>query len=301
MAIEQKIREQEWINQILRFRIDVVLATNSLIYTLWGINLVHRQSKGYPVNSFPIPDYPSLKVLPQVTMNTPFSERVAPNGPIEQLAFKAWVTEVYDHLWEGKYRNRLRKVFQDPKSGKARMETDPLGDLRLIRNDLIHNKSIAKDCAKGKILRWFNRDEQIQMKFGHILDFLNQMGWIDNNHSLVDGDRMVLWLPPVEEVTPSEKAPCLVSVRPLIYELDEFQYRYCASVVFADGYFAKAPFTLHESEQMTDERWRNIQINSHGDVFIPPSTTICAQQLYSSCFGPTFAGPGLYSPAFKLR
>ena len=300
MPSENKTRNQKIIDLMMRFRIDVTLATNSLIYTLYGIHLVHREAEGLPVNTFPQPIYPSLMVFPQVAMNSPLSERTAPNGTLEQLAFKAWVTEVYDRLWEGTYRNRLRKVFRAIASRKIRMETDPMGDLRRIRNDLIHNKSIGKECARCKILRWFKRGEHMQLRLGHILDFLNQMGCLERNSYRVIGDRMILWCPPLEHLTPSEEAPRLVSVRPLIYESEEFQYRYCASIVFEDGYFAQIVFDPHESMKLTDNQWRNMGIDSNGDLCIPHNTTVSAMQLYARCFGSRIEGPGMYSPAFRI-
>lgn len=300
MPSDEETRQREFINLMMRFRLDVTLATNSLIYTLYGINLVHRKAEWLPVNAFPVPAYPPLKVFPQVAMNSPFSERTAPNGPIEQLAFKSWVTDVYDSIWEGTYRNKLRKAFRNTTSRKVPMETDPLGDLRLIRNDLIHNKSIGNECAKCKILKWFGREEQMQLRVGHVLDFLNQMGWIGSNRPIATGNRVIMWSPPPEEVTPSEQAPSIVSVRPLIYEPEQFQYRYCASVVFGDGFFVKVPFELHDGTEMTDKRWRSMRTDSNGDLSVPPEVIVSARQLYTRSFESIMEGPGTYSPAFRI-
>ena len=79
MNTDQRKMEQQMIGAVMRYQLDLTLATNSLLYILYGINLVHRQANGSAVNSFPVPDYPPLKVIPQVVaMNSPFSERTAP-------------------------------------------------------------------------------------------------------------------------------------------------------------------------------------------------------------------------------
>ncbi|MDD9998164.1 MAG: hypothetical protein OXQ89_10510 [Rhodospirillaceae bacterium] len=299
--MSRRSSEQEFVTQMRSFRADVTLATNSLFYTLYGISLVHRKAMDLPVNSFPVPDYPPLKVFPQVAMNSPLSERTGPCGPIEQLAFKAWVTEVYDCLWEATYRNNLRDVHRSSKSGKVLMEVDPIGDLRLIRHDLIHNKSVAKECVKCSVLKWFNGDERMQLRVGHVLDFLNQMGWVGGDAPVLIGERCILWLPFREEMSPSEQAPPLVSVRPLIYEADEFQYRYCASIVFDDGCFANVFFSVDDSMVVNDRLWREIRIDNDGNLFVPPCTRIEAQELYELYFGPRSSGPGTYSPAFRIR
>ena len=54
----------ESFNLMLRFRRDVAVATSSLIFTLYGVNLVHRRNGTQIPNSFPTPDYPPLRVIP---------------------------------------------------------------------------------------------------------------------------------------------------------------------------------------------------------------------------------------------
>ena len=76
---------------------------------------------------------------------------------------------------ENEYRNHLRDAMAGV-PGALRPRQQVIGDLRYIRNNLIHQgiakKSEAGDC---KILRWFERAERMQMRLGHVLDFLNQM------------------------------------------------------------------------------------------------------------------------------
>lgn len=298
MSGDQATREQEFFDLMMRFRLDVTAATNSLVYTLYGINLVHRQAIGLPANAFPTPDYPPLRVVPHVASNRPFSERTAPGGLIEQRAFKAWVTEVYDDIWESTYRSKLRKAFDEDAPRGVPMETDPMGDLKWVRHDLIHNRSVASRCDRCKILKWFERGEQMRMEVRHVLDFLNQMALLASHPRLI-GDRVVLWLPFPEDLSPAENAPRLISVRPL-YEPQEPQHQYGVGIVFDDGYFALVPFVLHGSLEGLGRRWKDIRVDDNGDLYISPGHIVRAGELYARCFGPRTAGPGVFSPAFRI-
>ena len=285
-------------NVWMQFQRDITEATNTLICTLQGINLVYRREEGLPVNSFPVPDYPPLKVFPQVSKNTPFSDRVAPGGPVEQFAFKAWVVEVYS-IWESIYRGELQRVFKTATADAIRPETDVLGDLGYIRTDLIHRKGIGGECARCKVLQWFTRGEKIRMTIRHVLDFHNQMGWISDNPIHVNDDRVILWLPFREQWTPAETTPRLISVRPIIDE--DLPSRYGASIVFEDGIFAKVPMVAQTAvKPLTDKQWMTISIDGSGNLSIPPGHTVASEILYPLCFGPVTRGPGTFSPAFKI-
>ena len=119
---------------------------------------------------FPTPDIPrSASSL--MSPRTHRSRTGGTRGPMEQRAFKAWVTDVYDDIWESTYRSQLREAFIEDAHRGIPMETDPMGDLKWIRHDLIHNRSVASQCAKCKVLTWFERGEQMRMGGRHVLDF----------------------------------------------------------------------------------------------------------------------------------
>ena len=281
-----------------RFQCDVTVATNTLIYTLYGISLVHRQAEGLPPNSFPGPDHPPLKVLPHVSKNTPFSDAVAPGGRVEQSAFKAWVVEVYS-IWGTIYRGKLHTTFKTTIPSAIRPETDVLGDLGYIRTDLVHRKGVGSKCAKCKVLKWFTTGEQIRLTIQHVLDFLNQMGWLPNNPIRVNDERVILWLPFREQWTRAASAPSLISLRPIID--DELPTRYGVSIVFEDGIFARVAIDVRsDNTSLSDSQWMSVSIDAGGNLNIPPRGTITAETLYSHCFGPSTTGPGMFSLAFKF-
>ena len=299
MSIDTESYGQKQPDLMMRFRFDVLMATNSLIYTLYGISLVHRRAVQVPVGTFPTPDYPPLITIPYAITNSPFSERTAPGGPIEQIAYKAWITEVYDHIWESIYRPRFRRAIDENRPRGVPMETDPMGDIKLVRHDLIHSKSYANQCVKCKVLRWFNRGEHMRMELRHVLDFLNQMVLLNDNVR-IEGDCFVMWMPLIESLSPSTEHPRLISVRPM-YEPEESLYRYGASVVFQDGYFAMIPFVFQDRAEAIEHHWKSIKIDDNGDLYITPDYIVSAQQLYKRCFGPRTNGPGAVSPVFRIR
>ena len=220
---------------------------------------------------------------------------------MEQLIFKAWVTDVFDRLWESTYRNAFKENFREPNLKKARIETDVLGDLRKVRNDLIHNKGVSNESASCDVLHWFSSEEKMVLRIGHVFDFLNQMGWIPNGLQELPGKGVFLWLPFSQESELREETPALVSVRPLIFEPDEFQYRYCASVVFEDGICARICFYQPKGVQMTDEQWNTMRVRENQELYVPPNTRVSAEEIYTAGFQELIQGPGIYSPPFKIR
>ena len=289
--------EQDLITLLTRFRIDVTETTNALIFTLYGINLVHRMEYGHPPNNFPVPDYPVLKAIPQVIGNVSLFDRTGPNGPLEQLAFKGWFTEVYDSLWERTYRNGFESLFQKITPNAIRPEADVMGDLRLIRHDLVHRVT-ADQCSKCKILRWFRAGDLMQIKLSHILDFLNQMGWVDEAPRLIE-NRGVMWCLTGNAGEPTS-VPRFASVRPLLYSADESEFPNVISVVFEDGIHGLVPMIIPDDQPVTDQEWMSISVDKAGDLLIPPNHRLRAEELYPVCTGPKTKGPGVFSPAFRF-
>lgn len=289
--------EQDLITLLTRFRIDVTETTSALIYTLFGINLVHRNMDGHTPNNFPVPDYPALKAIPQVIGNVSLFDRTGPNGPLEQLAFKGWFTEVYDSLWERTYRTGFEALFRKITPNAIRPEADVMGDLRLIRHDLIH-RATADECSKCKVLRWFRAGDQMRIKLSHILDFLNQMGWVDDAPHMSE-DRGVMWLPSrgAGELT---SVPRVASVRPLLYSADESEFHNVISVVFEDGIHGLVPVIIPDDQPVTDQEWMSISVGKAGDLLIPPNHRLRAEDLYPAFSGPKTKGPGVFSPAFRF-
>ena len=80
------------------FQHETSIATWSLLYMLNGIR---AQEAVYAQGVKP--EYPDIRTFPRVADES-LSDRLAPGGPVEQLAYRAWVTEVYGKIAEHHYR-----------------------------------------------------------------------------------------------------------------------------------------------------------------------------------------------------
>ena len=304
---------QEWGHLWQDFRYDTYVATNSLIHLLdctYSINSRLRRLMEQTIGPDPpspntevgiTPVWPRLGAFPTV-LGAPLLKRSELGGQLGQMAFKGWITEVYDGLWERRYRTALRRSARD-----IRPRQQVLGDLGLVRNDFIH-AGVAKKAARCKILRWFTPGEPLQMRFRHVLDFLNQMRWLTSEMQFIFGApelpvRGFQWENRASAETPTWR-PKLVSFRPLVNpDLEpQFQdYRYGISVVFENGVYGRIAYLVNEPGPEKDRLWERMRLTDGGDVAIPGIALLSATQLYEHCVsGETTKGPGEWSLAVQF-
>ena len=112
---------------------EILRATTSLFHLLAGMRFVRQRNVSLPLGTICVAELPQLAVSTGVSQSE-VDRLLGTEGRAEQLAFKGWVEEVFQ-LWEAEYRNELQRVLS-PEA--TRPSSDPLGDLRLIRNDLVH-------------------------------------------------------------------------------------------------------------------------------------------------------------------
>ena len=324
---------KEWSRLWKAFRHDVNVATNSLLHMLEGIHakhlaerqrLVHvRDASGDTAKTledavriwgdanFAL-TYPKLRAFPLLT-GEPLYSRTEPDGPMEKTLFRGWVSEVYD-LWESHYRTQLQHEVHDL-PGAIRPRQQVLGDLRHIRNNLLHN-GVAKpgEAASCEILRWFKEGELMQVRLRHVFDFLNQMGWLSEGSIVVpEGQKMTSGWYISRTGEPEEPTPALISVCPL-FEPEEQnpRYRHGASVVFENGVFGLTPLEpqvrdrTHRWMRMTvDEQrdlWMKMTVDEQGDLHVPSFGTVAAVKLYRSYLkGERRTGPGRWQPPVQFR
>jgi hypothetical protein len=86
--------------------------------------------------------------------------RMADAGSDQAQAARHVVVFVF-HLWDEKYRAKLAAELGRPANELA---IDILGDLRLLRNSIIHNKGVASaDVARCKIITRFKPGDEIAL------------------------------------------------------------------------------------------------------------------------------------------
>jgi len=85
-------------------------------------------------------------------------DRLSPRGFNIQRAAEATIILTY-HVWDERYRSNCVK-----KDGRpiGKINSDIFGDLRLIRNSIIHNKGVATpDVERCKIFKKFTTGDRI--------------------------------------------------------------------------------------------------------------------------------------------
>ena len=320
--------ETEWLRLWKEFEHYTRVSINSLFHTLEAIHAIHltehrrliqaiEQSNGHIKTldealeaignvSF-IPSYPKLRACLSLH-GEPLFRRTAPDGSIEQFLFKAWLCEIWD-LWESHYRTQLKSTIQGL-SNTIRPRQNVLGDLRHIRNNLIH-RGIARrnEAASCQVLRWFTENENMQIRLRHVFDFLNQMGWLyEGSFIFLEHKGKTSSWHIYRDGKTEEPPPPLISVRPVVNpEQQDPRFRYEASVVFENGVFGRTPMgpEVEETEDQARERtrkWMTMTINEKGDLFVPDLGTVSGAQLYRTQLkGEKTPAPGIWTPSVQFR
>lgn len=98
---------------------------------------------------------------------------LAENGMITISLGQQWIVNIYAH-WEHEYRNRFAAA-----KGFATVDEykEPIfGDMRLIRNDIVHNGGVAEACDRAEELKWFQNGDAIAITNDHVKDFMERQG-----------------------------------------------------------------------------------------------------------------------------
>jgi hypothetical protein len=101
--------------------------------------------------------------------------KVAPNGPVDRWLGQQWIVFTFT-IWEHDYRCRLAAAHGVSPSAIAH---PLLGDLRLLRNDVVHHGGIATDRNAGRcaVLRWFRPGDDIAITGERFVEFVDLFPW----------------------------------------------------------------------------------------------------------------------------
>lgn len=185
------------------FHFDVVKITFSLFTLLQGMEKVRemyrhlyaarqgldarkREELAWSEGLLVAPSYLDLQPHLSGVYNL---DLIGQGNEVEQLAYRGWVEEVYA-LWESPHRADLKLACEvegelanalNPELKFIRPRVTPMGDLRHIRNDLVHKGGVASADETGKcqVLKWFEPGEKILLNTDHVLDFLHHMGMLN--------------------------------------------------------------------------------------------------------------------------
>jgi hypothetical protein len=105
-------------------------------------------------------------------------EQVKQNGQVEMRLGHQWIVFLYE-LWENSYRPRLAAVHARDEGDE---KYDLLGDLRHMRNDVVHHHGIATSNNTGRCIilsHWFKVGEVIRLEGHHFDEFVGKYPWAD--------------------------------------------------------------------------------------------------------------------------
>lgn len=89
-----------------------------------------------------------------------YLQRNLKNGKNRFMLANQSVVQIYQY-WEDMYREEIARNMGICKND---LKVDVFGDLRIIRQSIIHNHGIAtSDITKCKILKWFNQKQVIEI------------------------------------------------------------------------------------------------------------------------------------------
>ncbi|MBK5288267.1 MAG: hypothetical protein JJE46_07355 [Acidimicrobiia bacterium] len=134
-------------------------------------------------NTPPNPDNPDPTIFVGVGDPNLSTTRTYQEWKVSQLREKGsftkrwigqqWIAGVFAG-WEEEYRPRLARAFGCPASA---LRHEALGDLRLMRNDVVHHRGVASESNTGqcRLLRWFVTGEAISVKGEHVAEFMQSI------------------------------------------------------------------------------------------------------------------------------
>ena len=311
------------VTEVMRsFTYDVHRATASLMFVLQGMEHVrNRELPKYdalpPVQQQDLVVSPTLPYLDLELWlsGAPFDPRdvLRREGEAEQLAFKGWVEQVYNTIWDGRYRRELKEFFGGP--DVILPELDVLGDLRLLRNDLVHNHGVASAERTGKcvVLKWFEPGEPMILGMAHVFDFLNQMGMLSDFPVSNPEGAVSLWSKDSrsEDALRSGSVPHIVSLRVSTDRwFENGSSNHVVSVVFANGVYANVPVHYPAGGTSATERMELLYrtcLDSDGNLLSGNGQVVDRRLLYGQAIdvhfgkGQRIEGMGIPGPWVKFR
>ena len=260
---------------------EVLETTTMLLFVLSSIAVgppKHYRSTAQATDIL-LPGLPEICLNPSI-YTCPGDEPYASTDTAAQMAYTGWIASVFA-LWENRFRREWEAAVGE---GAIPPEYDAFGDLRLIRNDLLHNNATASAERSGKCetLKWFSPGDRMVFGTRHVLDFLNQAGLLSLGgtahettsgrgcvfRALFDRERLSDWTP----------RPELVSVRTHDNGREHDPPFKGVTVVFSNGLFANLPFRLTSEHQW--EALGKARIGRAGDLEFANGTVVGSRRIY---------------------
>ena len=128
-----------------------------------GLGRVHMQHISSALNS-------GATVFVAGTAPTP----VANYPELQSIVYAQWFAFMHA-IWDEQFRGRLANHFDTPDRRVRRGDllNDYFGDIRLIRNDFVHNKGLVDEAVNTRLLQWdFVRGEPLNITTGQMMSLI---------------------------------------------------------------------------------------------------------------------------------
>ena len=318
------------------FFYDVMEATQSLFILLYSMGEVHgsllpQHSRLTPEarrhqRTVLVPAY--LDTHPHV-VGLDESDITGRGGQAEQLAYRGWLVQTFG-LWEDYYRDKFKAALEAVTgAGDVILpESDVMGEMGYIRNDIVHHRSIAtrENMGRCRLFRWFEPGEPIVLGTGHVFTILHHLGLLVCNHvaqrAMEGEDNRIAswWSPDLDSLRSRRPAPRIVSVRTFVEAEPNGQELYLLiSVAFENGFsrgFCESLRVAPTEENYATYRelCRQTAVSPEGILSVPAlGHSVSSEEVYehavnaleadrinaASTTGPQFAG--LPGPFMKFR
>lgn len=132
----------------------------------------------------------SSVVLHAITQGE-LKRRLTKNGPNTMFLANLCLVAIYQ-FWEEEYRVKISGLLRG-----SRLDSDVMGDVRLLRIAVIHRGAVARDqILRCKVLKWFRPGDPIQISEDRMHALVQAIGqecdkWREAHSRTVDGDRPV--------------------------------------------------------------------------------------------------------------
>jgi len=103
-------------------------------------------------------------------------QHVEHHPEIQAVVYAQWFTYAFA-IWEEQFRGRMAKYWDSQTGAKVRRSdilVDYFGDIRRIRNDVVHNKGICQESANTVVLRWgFAEGQPIEINVEQMISLID--------------------------------------------------------------------------------------------------------------------------------
>lgn len=127
------------------------------------------KQKSYYVNGDP--NKPGSDFL-QVSTQVEQKARNEEGGANYKFIANMCLVSIYQY-WEDEYRKKIEQALGLEENG---VQSDIMGDIRWLRESIIHNKGGAKkEVEKCKVLKWFKKDDEITIDRNMFKEMVRQI------------------------------------------------------------------------------------------------------------------------------